>query len=147
MDPNSQHQRWSKWWFVVHPGGSKWPTFPMVREAAATYARLHFGMTTAMEVREEFNFHTNKTEWHIKVRSEGHPVHDPDFVEAMTRLWERWVERGFGPGSRLEVREAKLEAGDRQDGSPRDQLIIMDASLMPNLRDDLAKMRREQDGK
>lgn len=144
MDPNSQHQRWSKWWFIVHPGITKRPTYLMVRDAAATYARIHFGMTTAMEVKEEFNRDTKKTEWHIKVRSEGHPIHDPIYVEAMTRLWRRWVARGFGPDALLEVREAKLEAGDRQDGTPRDQLIIMDASFLVDVREELRKMREEQ---
>jgi len=144
MNPNSEHQRWSKWVFLIHPGGVKRPSFCDVKANAARFARLRFGVTTAMEVKEEYNPGTKKSEWRISVRSEGHPVHDPDFVKFMAEQWQRFGELGFGPGTRTECLQAKLEAGTRQDGTPNDQLIIMDASSLPNLREELEKMRREQ---
>lgn len=144
MDPNSKNQRWSKWVFLIHPGGTKRPSFCDVKSNAARFARLRFGMTTAMEVKKEYNVAASKDVWRISVRSEGHPVHDPDFVKFMTEQWQRFGELGFGPGTRTECLEAKLEAGDRQDGTPRDQLIIMDASFLPNVREELENMRKEQ---
>lgn len=144
MNPNSQHQRWSKWVFRILPGELKRPTYCDVKHNAAKFGRLKFGMTTVMNVEQQYNRETKKTEWVIMARTEGHPVHDPDFVSFMHQEWTRFALMGFGVGTECKLEQAKLEAGSRQDGSPTDQLIIMDRSLLPNLREEMAKMRREQ---
>lgn len=127
MDPNSLNQRWSKWRFHVLSGGACRPAFADVKQAASVFGRLHFGSVAAMQIREFRE--GGKPVYVIEVRTEGKPVHDPQFVPWMHAQWVRWGERGFGPGTEVALLEAKLEAGDRQDGSPRDQLIIMDAEL------------------
>jgi hypothetical protein len=69
------------------------------------------------------NVHLGKV-WTIQVRTEGHPAHDPDYVNWMTRQWRRFFNEGFGPGTTVSVK-VKIEAGDTQDGRPPDQLVIL----------------------
>lgn len=63
-------------------------------------------------------------QWIIKVRTEGHPVHDPKYLDYVCGLWRRFFFKGFGYSSIIEF-SAKLEAGDAENGKPRDQLVIM----------------------
>lgn len=136
MDPNSQHQLWSRWEFLIHPGGAKRPPYCDVKHNAAKYARLKFGSTGAMNVREEFNRQTRKPEWRIIIRAEGHPVHEPAYVAWMVEEWAKFAYLGFGVGTSIDLVNARLEAGDAQNGKPRDQLIILDGSLMPKLKEE-----------
>lgn len=119
MNPNSTNQRWSRWAFVVRPGGTKRPPFEDVKANAARFARKGFGSASQMNV-SSYSDGTVR----IMVRTEGHPVHEPTYVEWMTAQWQRWALNGWGPGTVLSCAEAKLEAGSRQDGTPADQLII-----------------------
>jgi hypothetical protein len=131
MDPNSQNQLWSKWVIEVIAGSIRRPTFLQVKESAATFARLEVGSAAAMFV-EEFRV-DGKPKYVIQLRVEGKPVHDPSYRAHMLSIWTTWAERGFGPDTRCRIVEAKLEAGSRQDGSPRDQLILFDPTTAPRL--------------
>jgi hypothetical protein len=51
-------------------------------------------------------------------------VHDPAYTEWVHDKWRTFLTMGFGAQSDVQV-HARLEAGDRQDGRPADQLIIM----------------------
>jgi hypothetical protein len=62
--------------------------------------------------------------WVIKVRSEGHPVHDPQYVRHIGGAWSRFLRNAFGQNSEIDF-SVKLEAGNRQDGTPAEQLIIL----------------------
>lgn len=132
MDPNSTNQRWSRWVFDVHTGGLRLQPFRDIKQAAAIFGRIRFGSASEMHV--SIVHEDGRRRVRIKVRTEGHPVHDPLFRVFMHREWTRWAIRGFGNGTTCELVEAKLEAGDRQDGTPRDQLIIMDAAKLPSLK-------------
>lgn len=133
MNPNSAHQRWSRWTFFIRPGGSVMPSFKDIKHAAALFGRLEFKSATEMNIQMVQSPLTGKKEIHLRIRTEGHPVHDPQFVQWMHGRWTRWAERGFGPRTTCELIEAKLEAGDRQDGTPRDQLILMDHAALPRI--------------
>jgi hypothetical protein len=136
MDPNSQHQLWSRWTFVIVPGGTKRPEFAQVKHAAAVFGRIKFGSATEMRIlakAETGPQNVVRTVYYVDVRSERHPVHDPQFVQWMTDEWARWAVRGFGNGTTCTCTLAKLEAGDKQDGSPRDQLILLDAATLPSI--------------
>jgi hypothetical protein len=126
MNPNSHHQLWSRWTLRVLPGGTRRPSFAIIRHNAATFGRARFGSASEMRVTDVF---TGRREVKIEIRSEGHPVHDPEYVAWMHDQWTRWAAAGFGPGTEVLLDEAKLEAGDRQDGAPRDQLIMLDPSI------------------
>ena len=62
--------------------------------------------------------------WRIEVRTEGHPAHDPAYVAWMQAQWRRFFVAGLGVGTQVAA-TTRLEAGDRQDGRPADQLVLM----------------------
>lgn len=118
MNPNSQNQRWSRWTFTVEPARrGLWPMADVTANCAR-FGRKAFGSASQMRITQI------GSTWTIDVRTEGHPVHDVVFVESMTRNWRRFFESGFGVGTMVRC-ETKLEAGDRQDGTPAEQLIIL----------------------
>lgn len=118
MNPNSVNQLWSRWTFVVTPKVWKTYSFESVRVTCARFARLVFRSATEMKVEEKLRHYV------IDVRTEGHPVHDPQFVERVRVMWQKMFEGNFGNGVRVEL-TTKLEAGSRQDGTPSDQLVIL----------------------
>jgi hypothetical protein len=138
MDPNSQHQMWSLWtWTVIPerrqpvkqysfsgPYGEmvKVPlTIEIIKTNVAKFANKCFGNTGQMNVSQ---YSDGKVE--IKVRVEGHPVHDPAYVQHVRDSWKRFLLNGFGQRTTIEF-SAKLEAGNAQDGKPAEQLIILPA--------------------
>lgn len=123
MNPNSRNQRWSKWVFDVFPGDRR-PAFAVINLNAARFARRVFGSAGAQRVTELYR--NGRYVITIEARVEGHPVHDPAYVEWMTAQWARWAQKGFGPTAVVVLVLAKLDAGDRQDGTPADQLIMLE---------------------
>jgi hypothetical protein len=123
MNPNSQHQRWSLWEYRVYPDTSKRPTFASVKENCARFGRLMFGSVSEMRIRSGTDA-KGRLCWEIAVLTEGHPVHESPYTEFMHAQWRKFLHNGFGQSCEVYV-HARLEAGDRQDGHPADQLIIM----------------------
>ena len=123
MDPNTRNQRWSLWEYRVYPTGTKRPDYATVMNNCARFGRLIFGSVSRMRLRHATDEY-GKLYWEITVMSEGHPVHDPKYAEWMHNQWIRFLKNGFG--TLCEIRtHARLEAGDRQDGRPADQLIML----------------------
>src|SRR5688572_7131329 len=119
MNPNSRHQVWSLWTWTVMPGARRAIPFAQVRENLKKFGRREFGSVSQMNVKYQASGH-----WIVKVRSEGHPVHDPRLVEIMKGRWLAFFTLGFGVGTTVEL-ETKLEAGSRDDGTPAEQLVIL----------------------
>jgi len=123
MDPNSAHQRWSFWEYRIFPDAVHRPALADVKLNAARFGRKIFGSASEMRIicaTDEYA----RVYWDIAVLSEGHPVHDTKYVEWVHGQWTRFFKNGFG--KHCEVRtHARLEAGDREDGKPADQLIIL----------------------
>jgi hypothetical protein len=122
MDPNSAHQTWSRWTFGVVPGVRKHRSVREVRDHCKRFTAKAFGSATSMRIDQVLihGVHCVK----IDVRTEGHPVNDPQYVEWMAAQFRRFFTEGFGPGTVMRL-ETKLEAGSRQDGTPSEQLIIL----------------------
>lgn len=132
MNPNSQNQCWSFWEYRVYPDKIQQPTYALVKENCARFGKKMFGTASQMRIVCATD-NMGRLYWEIAVRSEGHPVHDPMYTEWMHAQWHRFFMGGFG--STCEVQShARLEAGDRQDGTPADQLIILPTVIEPNLR-------------
>lgn len=127
MNPNSANQRWSKWTFTVHSGGTRRPTLLDVQANCARFGRKAFGSASQMRVQV-----WNDGRVTIEVMTEGAPVHDPAFVDYMKRAWARFAVNGWGAGTTLQL-ETKLLAGSRQDGTPSDQLVMV--SSFPDLKE------------
>lgn len=122
MDLNTQHSVWSLWTFTVHPEHRVELDFEVIRVNCARFGRKVFGSAAQMCVETE-RWDTG-TACVVKVRAEGHPAQDPQYVGYVAELWARFFKNGFGQGSRI-THEVKWEAGDRGDGRPPDQLVIL----------------------
>jgi hypothetical protein len=120
LDPNSQHQLWSRWTFTVWDNG-KHPPYKEVRQNAAAWLRKGFGSVGHAHVDEKVST------WVIIAEVEGAPAHDPDFVKSVERQFQKhFVEKGWGPLA-ISTVEVRILAGDTQTGKPPDQLIVMPA--------------------
>jgi hypothetical protein len=125
MNPNSTHQRWSLWEYRVYPDGTKRPDYATVKKNAARFGRVLFGSASQMRLTCATDQYA-RLYWEIAVLTEGHPVHEPLYAEWMHKQWARFFRQGFGPSCEVQS-HARLEAGDRQDGRPADQLILLPA--------------------
>jgi hypothetical protein len=130
MDPNSQNQRWSFWEYVIYPDGTRKADFVSVKLSCARFGKLIFGSASQMHVRHATD-DKGVAFWEVKVLTEGHPVHDPKYADWIHVQWRRLFQNGFGPRSDIRC-HARLCAGDRQDGAPADQLIIIPSIIEPN---------------
>lgn len=141
MDPNSAHQRWSRWTVRIALGPGPRPTLAEVVENARRFVRAVF-QTTAGRVRVVEEATVGGTTEPpaaviaraarplvadvvvIQAEVEGVPVHDAGYVESVRRQFlDHFVARGFR-GSTGTV-EAALLAGTREDGTPGDQLLVV----------------------
>lgn len=121
MDPNSQHQLWSRWIFGVEASPAK---LPDVRECVDN-ARRYFAKafrSTVGRVRCD----AQGTYYCFVLEVEGPPAHDPGYMTALKRdVYERFLVPGFGPSVRLVRCEVGVLAGDVQDGRPPDQFLVV----------------------
>lgn len=128
MNPNSQHQLWSLWVFTVTPGDIRRnPSWDIVKNNCARFAVAHFGSTGQMKVERQASVSETygvRTRWIVRVRVENAPVHDPSYRNHTVQKWAKFFAQGFGTGTHTHC-DTKLEAGDKQDGTPPDQLIIL----------------------
>jgi hypothetical protein len=124
MNLNSGNQRWSLWEYRVYPTRTQLmqPDFKSVKANCAKFGRLVFGSASSMHIRYASD-QVGRMYWEIAVLTEGHPVHDPQYTTWMHDQWRAFLHSGFG---KCDVQaHARLEAGDRQDGRPADQLIVL----------------------
>ena len=128
MDPNSKNQMWSRWTYTVYPMALKRPNLATVKYNCAKFGKKVFQSASEMSVmcglEKAKPGEKRRLFWEIDIRTEGHPVHDTAYVEYVHDLWRRFFREGFGQQCEINCK-AKLEAGDRQDGKPADQLIII----------------------
>lgn len=127
MNPNSQHQIWSRWQFTIHPGGRR-PDFKTVEYNFRRWLQATF----QTEVGQARLFHrvvrTNGLSYEYyagEAYVEGIPAHDPVLVMRVRQNFLRnFVHTGFGPLATSDV-TATIVAGDKQDGKPAAQLVVM----------------------
>lgn len=121
MNPNTAHQLWSKWTIVIRPGRPFAPDFEVVRVNTARFMRKAFGSAGQCRVRRFARA------WVVEVLAEAerHP-HDRDTFTAVSRDFTRFFRNGFGEAADVRVK-ARLMAGQRLDGRPPDQLLILPA--------------------
>jgi hypothetical protein len=85
----------------------------------ARFLRKAFGAASEARIAKQTG-----GEWVVEVRSEGHPVHDPTYVNFISTALLQFFIVGFGIGTTVAV-TAKLEAGSAQDGTPAAQLVML----------------------
>lgn len=116
LDPNSDHQVWSRWTFKVR--GRRAP-FAEVELNALRWLRLMFGSVGQGRVEESANGLIE-----IVAEVEGVPAHDPGYVAHVRRKFRAFVVAGWGVAA-VDSVSVKVLAGDVQDGRPRSQLVVM----------------------
>jgi len=120
-DPNSTHQRWSRWRFdITSPDRRRRPSLEDVRVNAMKFARAVF-KTTVGECRVRV---LRPGRYEVAFHVEGPPVHDSAYRDAMRHTWlTRFALPGFGPLATLSM-EASLLSGSYEDGRPSVSLIV-----------------------
>ncbi len=120
-EPNSTHQRWSRWTFeIVSPDRRRRPSLEEVRDNARRFVRAVF-RTTVGECRVRSS---TPGRYEIALHLEGPPVHDAGYRDTMRRTWEeKFCRSGFGPQATLSM-TASLLAGSYEDGRPSASLIV-----------------------
>lgn len=125
VDPNSTHQRWSRWRFSIVPDARRRPTRDEVLNNFRRYIARLFRSTTG-RVQVAITRDGHRTLYVCVCEIEGPPVHDADYRAYVEReVAGVFVAKGFGPGARLQQMDAVLLAGSAEDGKPARQLIVM----------------------
>jgi hypothetical protein len=129
LDPNSQHQLWSRWVFGVEASPRKLPDVKECAENARRFFAKGFKSTMG-QVRCD----QQGTYYCFIVEIEGPPVHDPEYrAEVKARFEEKFMRLGFGPSARLTRFHAGVLAGDKEDGRPPEQLLVMPTLRLTDL--------------
>ena len=120
LDPNSQHQFWSRWTVTLRAhSGRPLPSVQEIADNARRFYKLLFASSIG-HVRADIQGR------HITIvcEIEGPAAHDPDLrANAIYRIREHFIRKGFGHAdANVEV---GILAGDVQDGKPPTQLIVM----------------------
>jgi hypothetical protein len=120
IDPNSQHQLWSRWTVVLEalPGRA----LPSVQEIADNTRRFYKLLFASAIGRVRADIIGRHVE--IVTEIEGPAAHDPDLrANAIHRIREHFIRKGFGHADAAVT--VGILAGDMQDGKPPAQLIVM----------------------
>lgn len=119
IDPNSQHQLWSRWVFSIL--GKEIP-LREVEANAANWLRLGFGTVGRARVTQRVL--KGQVLYIIEAEVEGKPAHDPSFVASVRRAFDSFVYKGWGPLG-TGTMSVRILAGDEQSGAPRKQLVVV----------------------
>lgn len=127
IDPNSQHQLWSRWIFRIDAPVEKRPPVDEVVANARRYVAKLFHSTIGRVRCDQ-----QGGRYVLIVEIEGPPAHDPAYVARVIEdVRTRFVAQGFGPRARLTDTVVGILAGDTQDGQPPAQLIVMPRLAVP----------------
>lgn len=127
MDPNTQHQRWSRWTVALEalPGRP----LPSVQEITDNARRFYKTLFASSIGRVRADIRGRFVE--IVTEIEGPAAHDPDLrAHAILQIREHFIRKGFGHAD-CAVTVGVL-AGDCQDGKPPAQLIVMPNIINPS---------------
>ncbi len=133
-NPNSQHQTWSRWTFGVRADWSKLPSLQECVDNFREWAAIGF-QSRAGRARL---IQPTPLEYVFQVEIEGPPATDPEFREHVKRQFiAHFMFAGFGFSSTLVQFDVKILAGEREQGAPADQLIVMPplSDLLKGLHD------------
>lgn len=127
MDPNSTHQLWSKWLIGVRPS---LPVLPAWRELRANLVAFlkstgKFKSGTLVQIKQFPRGYVVE----LLTDTDLHP-HDDSIVEYYRDSFERFFRNGLGASTRVFLK-AKLMAGERLDGRPSDQMLILPRLEIP----------------
>lgn len=134
-NPNSAHQTWSRWAFLIHtPQGC--PPLAEIQENARRYFaagfRTHAGRINVVQYRDRGQWYTM-----VVCEVEGPPVNDTGYRDAVLKDFKDKFAAKMGPGARVKGFWTTLLAGSPQDGRPSTQLLVL-----PELIDGVNPLKR-----
>lgn len=119
-EPNSTHQQWSSWTFVVQLEKPA-PEVTWLRDNFRRWIVQGF-RTRVGEARVDQVGHLMT----FQARVEGPPITDPMYrARVRAQFADVFVRRGFGPSARLRGFDAALLCGASDDGKPPTQLLVL----------------------
>lgn len=131
MDVNSKNQMWSRWIFGIEADPSKTPFMKDCIENSRRFFAKLFGRAGRARCEIQGTYYV------FTVEVEGVAAHDPDVQKAVTlQFMKDFMHKGFGHSAHLKTIVVSVLAGDRQDGTPPDQMIVLPfLDLRGQLRD------------
>jgi hypothetical protein len=125
VNPNSAHQRWSRWRFTIVADPRRRPSKEEVLENFRRYIARLFNSTTG-RVQVALVTSPKDIRYVCVVELEGPPVHDIEYRAWVQREFAGvFVAKGFGPAAHLQQMDAELLAGSAEDGKPARQLLVL----------------------
>ena len=126
MDPNSSHQQWSEWRFVVR-GGTVCPPALMEHNAARLMRKI-FG--TAARMRVECKYAATRGEaWILTIQAEAANCLDLMYRAHLRAAVERYIRAGLGVSTTVTL-DVMLLAGNPETGkAPTQWLALPDAPI------------------
>ncbi len=121
-NPNSAHQTWSRWAFLVET-----PRMPP-KDAIVDNARRYFAAgfrTQAGRIHVTTYESPRLNLCSILCEAEGPPVNDSAYQDAVLKDFTLKFLPGFGPGARVSNFTVTLLAGSPEDGRPATQLLVL----------------------
>jgi hypothetical protein len=144
MNPNSHHQLWNRLAIVVtlpyRPSHAPRRFFEGVKGEIARELRRLFGSTGQARVRYAVDPPQpglRQERWLVDVRYEAtdKPVYDPGYRRGIEHQLRAFFVKGFGALADVQI-EARVEAGDSQDGRPPQQLLILPPIVDPEMAEE-----------
>jgi hypothetical protein len=127
--PNSQHQTWARWTFVVHAYAHPltMPDLEAVKQNCARFfGKLTRGGAALLNI-EQVALPTSPgvSRFVITLRWDNRQALDTNYQAEIGRLVGRFFAEGFGPATTCHLKPVVIEAGDAEDGKPPAQLLIV----------------------
>ena len=123
-DPNSQHQKWSKWTWSIRPGRQLVRPLEEVTYNIAKAFRTIDTLKAFFRVGSQVRIQSTVDGYTLEILAEGIDAHDPSVVEFIRREMTILFVNGFGVDTQV-TQSVKWMAGDKEDGKPRDQMLIL----------------------
>jgi hypothetical protein len=124
MDPNSQNQRWSKWWFRLGHRGAGFSKLVTIAEIESNFRRFLAKLFRSTVGAMGFERKGGRLTVWVLIEGEHITPHDPTYRKYIRDTATAFFVAGFGPNTVVAV-TAKLMAGSAQDGKPSEQMLIL----------------------
>jgi len=121
MNPNTDHQMWSRWTFRIF--GSKVMAITELEHNFGRWCRMGFGSVGRARVKTMLGGYV------LEIETEGAPADDPKYLASVEQQFRsKFLAQGFGDFAFGDV-TVKTLAGKWEDGKPREQLLVMPGRL------------------
>jgi hypothetical protein len=124
-DPNTQHQVWFKWVFVIHAYPDLWmvPPFELVQNNCLQWFKKLCAGGSALFELEQFALPGGTQRYVVTLRWDRADAVLPDFRQAVLHLVTRFFQTGLGEDAQVKLRDCALQAGTVE--NQREQMLVL----------------------